>query len=116
MTLDELKKIPDLSEEQCGRVLAVITNALAPNALPKTERWIRSCFHKPSFLEMKLHAINEIMNYLGFNSTTVGRHGVWFVEAGDMDALTIVNVDGTWKVSTPLDEIDALEATLEEVC
>lgn len=111
--LEQLKTIPDLTEEQCGRINAVVTNALSPDALPKTAAYLRQCFHKPSRLTQKMCAINEIMNYYGHEVTTVGRHGIWYINAGEHYATTVLNVDGEWRVGTLGDEIENLERTLQ---
>lgn len=111
--IDQLKAIPDLTEEQCVRINAVVTNALSPDALPRTASYIRICVHRPSRLTQKMCAVNEIMNYYGHEVTTVGMHGTWYVNAGDVYATTVLNVDGTWKVSTLGDVIEELERTLQ---
>lgn len=111
--LEQLKTIPDLTEEQCGRIAAVVTNALSPDALPKTAAYIRQCYRAPSRLTRKMCAINEIMNYYGHEVTTGGPHGVWYADAGEPYAATVLNVDGEWRVSTLGDVIEELERTLQ---
>ena len=80
--------------------------------LPKTRKWLRSCYGRPSLVQMKLEAADELLE--GFGVECAGevdmRDGppLEYVNMGDSYDLTLCRFDGSWRVCSMGDIVERL--------
>lgn len=96
--LQDLCQLPS-SAEQIEAVNFILNGTIDPQSLPSVQKWVSQCFNKPNDDEMKMQAINEIMEGYGIESirTSKWKNGYWcdilctHVNMGDSYFPTIVH-------------------------
>lgn len=62
------------------------------------QSWVRQCYNMPRLHELKLHAIDEILNTHGVEYFSTNKSSVYYCNAGDTYATTIMRVNGRYRV------------------
>ena len=89
--------------------------------LPKTEKWERQCFNPPNTLELKMHALNELLDCCGVECVhpedDFMYQDIWceYLNTGDTYSTTIVfrHATGEFSLSCWGDELEAMEAEIK---
>lgn len=85
-----LEAFPDCDPD---KVLAIIHGTLDPETVPATADWVRQCYHRPRVHELKMHALNVLLEGHGVEgiSTRSGRGIASYVNMGDTYNATILH-------------------------
>lgn len=67
------------SNEQIQAVNLILNGTTDPESLPTVQKWVSQCFNKPNADEMKMLAINEILEGYGIEAvrTSKWKNGYW---------------------------------------
>lgn len=102
MNFHSIRKVMEslhVDRETAKRIRGVVKGTISPenpDMFPKTDRWIRSCYHMPSITALKLSALNELID--GFGVEGIGQ-GDWrenytppfeYINTGDTYSVTII--------------------------
>jgi hypothetical protein len=98
-----LKSLLDVFAHQLGEARIMIARGIMkgkihPLAIKKTEEWVRSCHNRPSFHEMKMDALNNVLMMHGVEdlvSTNYG-HVCEYLNSGDTYNTTILYYNGRY--------------------
>lgn len=100
--IEKIEKIAKMTLSQEGELLEMC---------PKTAQWVRDCYNKPSFSNMKLNAVCELGGWSGVMVLKKG--DVWYevMNAGDTYAATLAfdMRKREWMVTTWGDLIEKAE-------
>jgi hypothetical protein len=101
MNFHPVKKIMaelNVDRETAKRIRGVVKDQIDPedeSLFPKTSKWIRSCYNRPSKTALKLSALNELIG--GFGVEGIGRNDnppytppYEYINTGDTYAATII--------------------------
>lgn len=89
----------NISAEQIEKVNAILNGTLDPETFDTVAQWVSVCFSKPGWIELKLRAINEVLEGYGIESlrTTKWKNGHWcdvlcsYVNMGDSYIPTVIH-------------------------
>ena len=119
----ELMKTFQINLMQAKLVIKVIFGQTKLEAFRSVEKWIAQCFNKPSELEMKMEALNELID--GFGVEAVNHESNWdrywgnaialYVNTGDTYSPTILYSieDKQFELTTWGDFYESFEHGLE---
>lgn len=62
---------PDAAEKSA----AILNGTLDPESVDAVDTWVRQCFHRPSQLELVMHALNALLDCHGVEAIHV--EGAW---------------------------------------
>jgi hypothetical protein len=87
------------SAEQIEKVNGILNGTIDPETFQSVQDWISQCFNKPSSDEMKMRAINQILEGYGIESvrTSKWKNGYWcdilctYVNMGDSYITTVIH-------------------------
>lgn len=113
----------NLSEEQNEQILGIIEDKINPEFYKTVRDWIRECYNKPRELELKMCAINEIMNGYGIEDVQgAWQNGYWcsiladYVNMGDTYIPTIIyHRDKGWLIMSWGDLVEQIEKEQNEI-
>ena len=97
LDIDDLKTLRSIIDVANGKT--------DPESFSSVESWVNQCLNKPSQNDLKLMAFNEILDGHGIEGQWSDDYdiGYSFVNLGDMYALTIAFIDGSFVVSSSED-------------
>lgn len=86
------------STEQIKKVNSILNGTLDPETFKSVDAWVSECYHKPKSDELKMLAINEVLEGYGIESlnTSKWKNGYWqfvlctYVNMGDLYIPTVV--------------------------
>lgn len=95
LTLARTCKDPDAA----SKAAAILNDTLDPEDIPAVAKWVRKCYHRPSEPELKLAALDAVLD--GFGVEAVRVEGEWvshyhgdlvasYVNQGDTYTETVV--------------------------
>lgn len=93
---ENLSKILNISELVADQILKIINNKLDPESFQSVQKWVRECYNYPSKLELKLQAINELLEGFGveyvdaIGDTTYSLKGLSYINLGDTYTNTVI--------------------------
>ncbi|MCK9428531.1 MAG: hypothetical protein M0R17_00790 [Candidatus Omnitrophica bacterium] len=100
---NRLLQIKDVTEEDADKILGIIRNEINPEEVSKkATKYVRSCYRRPEAYLIKLYAIDEIIHTCGVEC----EEGIDYCNSGETYALTVMYVNGSWKVSCLGDEAE----------
>lgn len=113
MNFHSVKKIMEalnVDRETAKRIRGVVKGTINPEnetLFPKTDRWIRQCYHRPDDVSLQLLALNELIE--GFGVEAIGTSPDFtspppfeYINTGDTYNATIIrdNRKGRFFIST----------------
>lgn len=114
---------PDVTAAKAAMIL---NDEYDPEDVEATAAWVRQCYHKPRTRELKMHALNAVLDLCGVEALTVdgayvdSYHGdivATYLNVGDPYIATVVldSETGEFSITSWADAFDAwLEAHPEE--
>jgi hypothetical protein len=96
MKADKIMNDLNIDLNQANQVLAVIKGQLDPTLIKPVQDWIAECYHRPSGVELKLAAINHIIESFGIeyiesvDDNYVDLYGLSYINLGDAYKATIM--------------------------
>ena len=104
-----------------SKAAAIINGTLNPKTVPATWDWVRQCLHEPRALELKMHALNELLDCHGVEAVRIedayvdAYHGdivATYLNTGDTYCQTIVldSESGEFLLTSWGDYVEAYEA------
>ena len=103
ITKEQLLEIKDVTEENADLILGILAGTIDPLEVSAKARYlVNTCYNDPEDYLVKLYAIDEILCTYGVES----EYDIEYCNAGDTYALTVMYVNGYWKVSTLGDEFE----------
>ena len=94
--IETITKILNITIEQAIQVKGVIEGNIDPLSFESVTRWVGRCYNMPSKFELKLEALNEIIEGYGIeyiqhkDDTFTDPQGLTYVNLGDTYANTII--------------------------
>lgn len=111
----KLVNLLQLTRDQAIKVRRIIHGTLDPASVPQTQRWINQCFKRPYDIELRMHAINGIIEGHGIEAIENRDSGYLpsaeYVNMGDSyDATILYCYDSkTFKLISWADYVEKLE-------
>ena len=105
MDINRIAELLIISTEQANQVRQIIKGRLDPLSFKSVQSWVSQCFNMPSKLELKLCAINEVIEGFGVeyiesvDDSFTDKQGVDFINLGDTYKCTVVFNHATNKFS-----------------
>lgn len=114
MTANKLSKSLSISLFKANQVLLIIRGRVNPidypKRFPKTNKWVSSCYNLPKLNEIRLEAINEVLEGFGTEVIEVEGFihqyyqgfGASYVNTGDTYSPTILldHINGVWRLTS----------------
>jgi hypothetical protein len=91
MKIEKIAETLDVTIEQATKIKGIVNGTIDPLTFNSVKKWVDQCYNMPSKLELKLEAINEILE----------GYGVEYIESiddtfNDMQGLSYVNLGDTY--------------------
>lgn len=89
----DIKKIAerlDIPIESAIIIKGIIAGTISPKQFPGAIKYAEECYTPPSHLELKLYAINDILNGCGVESIQDNNINIHYVNLGDTYTTTIL--------------------------
>jgi hypothetical protein len=112
--IPSIKTLREVFDDRAKEARLLLEGQLDPDSYPSVDRWNRECYHKPSYHERLLCALDELAGTFGveavFSDQSV-QPVLEYLNAGASYAATLVYRRdlGSFKVSTWADEAGFLE-------
>lgn len=108
-------RVKDAWPNQADQILGIIRDRIDPETFPSVRAWVAQCYHRPQVAELKIAALNELLEGYGvegFCTDDSGRSGVSYVNFGDTYETTILLITDRyrgprWRVSSWGDFVEA---------
>lgn len=123
LTIARVMRIPNVTEETAAQVLAVMRGEKPVEDFKSVQEWVHLCYHRPSSAELKMCAINELLNGHGVESV-FSDGNVWpdfsYVNMGDTYIETMIleqhgeRNNGKWRVGCWGDLVEEMEQRRED--
>lgn len=104
MLVETIAKRLNITVEQAATIKGIIKGNIDPEGFKSVQSWVAQCYNKPSKLELKLEAINEVLEGFGIeyiessNDDFNDSQGLSYVNLGDTYVNTVIfdHSDNTW--------------------
>jgi len=73
-----------IDEDQAAAIIGLMNGSIDPEEYESVQRWIRQCYRKPRDVEMRMCAIDEVLETCGVEA--IRRDGSWDNYHGDIVA------------------------------
>jgi len=96
MNIKELAEYLNITEKQAKDIKGIIKGTLDPLGFESVSTWVNQCYNMPSKLELKLCAINEVLEGFGveyiehINDTFTEVYGLDYINLGDTYIPTVI--------------------------
>jgi hypothetical protein len=96
MNIEKIAELLETTSDQARKVKGVIIGAIDPLTFNSVQSWVNQCYHMPNKIELKLAAINEILEGFGveyiesIDDSCDDPQGLSYINLGDTYTTTVV--------------------------
>jgi hypothetical protein len=100
LKLSEICDLLNINTNQAKELKNVVINKITPEKYISVVRWIDQCYNKPKLQELKLCAINQIIEGYGVDVVYESDIFIDYINMGDTYTNTVLYFNGKYYISS----------------